>query len=271
MLGVVLVERARRRAELEDRELALAAIAESERHHRGADPRADVERAGGGAGAARPVEAVHVAMPDHLAEGELVEARDGDLSAVGVAGEDERDAVAPEPVGLFADVREPDRRQVAAHPPHGLVAARVTRERVVEPDDLEAPRAAERERRVPVRQDLDAGSAERAHDLAGAGPVIVVAEHGERRRLEPREDVDELVEVALSVTDEVAGERDQVRPLGVGERHGAPLDRERRDPPEVEVGQVDHPRLDAGGDVGLRAGEAANRDPRRPPRGRLPG
>src|SRR5579871_5999636 len=44
LLGVVLDEVARRAAELEHRDLTLPAIAEAERHHRGADPGADVDR-----------------------------------------------------------------------------------------------------------------------------------------------------------------------------------------------------------------------------------
>ena len=68
LLRVMLDEVAGLAAELEHRDLALAAIAEAERHHRGADAGADVDRArglvaGALAGvAARSVEAVDVAM-----------------------------------------------------------------------------------------------------------------------------------------------------------------------------------------------------------------
>src|SRR6187551_3604142 len=66
LLGVVLDEVARLAAELEHRDLALAPIAEAERHHRGADTGAHVDRAGGFVVptvlrvAARSVKTVHV-------------------------------------------------------------------------------------------------------------------------------------------------------------------------------------------------------------------
>src|SRR5438067_2487333 len=48
LLAVVLGERARREPEFEHRHLALRALAEPQRDHRRADPRAHVHRAAGG-------------------------------------------------------------------------------------------------------------------------------------------------------------------------------------------------------------------------------
>src|SRR5580692_751721 len=108
LLGMVLDEVAGRAAELEHRHLAFAALAEAKRHHRRADPGAHVDRTGRLAIAAgliaRAVEAVDVAVAGDLADRKLVKPRQGHLSAMGVAGENERDAVAPQTVGLLGDV-----------------------------------------------------------------------------------------------------------------------------------------------------------------------
>ena len=165
LLAVVLDEVAGRAAELEHRHLALAAVAEAEGDHRRADPRADVDGAGRlvvGAGVlARAVEPVHVAVAGDHADRQLVQPRQRHLPAVRVAREDQRDAVAPQPVRLLGDVRERDRRQVAAQPLDRLVAARVAGVRVVEADHLQAL-AAQGDGGVPVAQHLGAAPLERA-------------------------------------------------------------------------------------------------------------
>ena len=65
-----------------------------------------------------------------------------------------------------------------AQPLDRLVAARVPGVRVVEADDLQAL-VAQGDRRVAVAQHLDAAALERAPDLVGARPVVVIAEHGD--------------------------------------------------------------------------------------------
>ena len=133
---------------------------------------------------------------------------------------------APEPVGLLGDVRQRDGRQVAAQSLHRLVAPRVPGVRVVESDDLQAL-VAQRDRRVPVAEHLDAAALERVADLVGARPVIVIAEHGDDRRLEGAHHLGELIEVELAVADEVAGEQHEVGLLRVRHLDGGQLHLER--------------------------------------------
>src|SRR5580698_7278831 len=108
LLGMVLDEVARRAAELEHRHLALAAITEAKRHHRGADPGTDVDRAGRlslRAGVvARAVETVHVAVAGDHPDRQLVEPRQRDLTAVRVPRQNQGDPIAPQTVGLLGDM-----------------------------------------------------------------------------------------------------------------------------------------------------------------------
>jgi hypothetical protein len=81
---------------------------------------------------------VDVAVADDAAERELVEAGEGDLAGVGVAGQDERDAGGPQAVGLLGDVRQAEGREVGAQAVGRALPVGVAGVGVVEADDLEA-------------------------------------------------------------------------------------------------------------------------------------
>ena len=100
---------------------------------------------------------MHVSVSADLAEGDLVEAGEGDLAAVGMTGQHQGDTVRPQEVGLFGDVGQRKRGKIAAQAGHRLADARVSGVGVVEADDLNRL-AAHRERGVLVAQDLDPGS-----------------------------------------------------------------------------------------------------------------
>jgi len=136
----------------------------------------------------------------------------------------------------------------------------VPRVRVVEADDLQAL-VPERDHGVPVAEHLDAAALEGVADLVGAGPVIVVAEHGEHRRLERSHHLRELIEVGLAVADEVAGDEHHVRALGVGHLDRGLLHLDRRDPPDVLIGDVGDAEVRHLIAVDGRAGETAEVDP----------
>src|SRR6185437_3726665 len=91
-----------------DRDLAAAALAEANRHHRGADARADVN---GAVALAFAIKTMNVFMAADSADRQLVQASDRDLTGVRVPRQDERNAVAPQAIGLFGDVRQPDGRK----------------------------------------------------------------------------------------------------------------------------------------------------------------
>src|SRR4029077_9153752 len=113
-------------AQLEHRDLALAAIAESEGNDRGADAGAHVDRAGRFViltlvhVPARSVEPVHVTVAGDGPDGELVQPRERDLTGVRVPRQHQRDAVPPQTVRLLGDVREGDAGDVVAEALHGL-------------------------------------------------------------------------------------------------------------------------------------------------------
>jgi hypothetical protein len=216
---VVLCEGSRKHAELEDGHLALRALAQPEGDERRPDPGAHVDRAMGTLDpSARPIQAVHVAVPAQGANQDVVNPSNTHLSRMGVTGEHEGHALGPEAVRLLADVGEADRRQIAAHPADGFVEARVAGERVVEAHDLERL-PAEVDRRALVGEDLGAGPPERASHRRGPGPVVVVAEHGDHRGAEPADHALEIAEVGPAVADEVAGDEHEVGRLRVGALH----------------------------------------------------
>jgi hypothetical protein len=86
---------------------------EAQRHDRGADAGAHVDGAVGAvavlwiARRAAAVEAVDVLVAADLPEGDLVQARERHLTAVGVAGEHERHAVVPQPSASSAMCERP--------------------------------------------------------------------------------------------------------------------------------------------------------------------
>ena len=251
--------------ELEHRHLAFTAIADPERHHGGADARADVDRALGLVAVAilrvqaRAIEAVNVLVTGDAADRELVQARQRHLAAVRVARQHQRHAVAPQTVGLLGDVRQRDGGEIAAQALHGFVAAGVAGVRVIEADQLKAF-VAKRDHRVLIGQHFDAGALERVFDLFAARPVIVVAEHGDNRRLEGAHHIAELVEIELAVADEVAGQQHDVGLLRVRHLDGRHLHFHGRDTADVQVGQVRDAQMRDLIAVGRGPGEAAQLD-----------
>ena len=146
---------------------------------------------------------------------------------------------------------------------------RVAGVRVVEPDHLQ-PLSRSVMVVLPVAQHLGPAALERAADLIGARPVVVVAEHGHDRRLEQPDHLGQLIQVELAVTDEVAGEEDQVGVLGVGHLDRGPLHLERRDAADVQIGQVRDPQVarpGCGRPPGPRTGAAGCRSGGRRSRG----
>ncbi len=144
------------------------------------------------------------------------------------------------------------------------------RVRVVEPDHLKAlvPHVDDR---VLVSEDERARADERLLHLVRARPVVVIAEHADRRRLERADDLVELVEEFLAVADEVARDDAEVGLRRVRHAHGLLVDAHRRDAADVEIREV----RDADGihlvDVAGDSCEAAHVDAAEAPfvRGRL--
>jgi hypothetical protein len=260
LLLVVLRERLRNHAKLEDRHLALRALAQTERDEGCADAGAHVDGAVGARGAGpRPIEAVHIAVPAQGADQHIVHPPHVHLAGMGVAGKHQRHALGPKPVSLLANVREPDRRQIAAHPSHGIVAARVAGERVVEAHDLERL-SAESDRSALVGENLGAGPPKRVAHRRAPGPVIVVAQHRDHRSAEPSDHTFEIVEVGPTVAHEVPGDEHEVERLRVGALHRGVLNAERRDGADVQVGEVGDPEVIELLGVGDRASEAPEAD-----------
>ena len=199
-------------------------------------------------------------MAADFADRELVQARQRHLSAVRVTGQHQGDPKAPKTVRLLGDVRKRDGREIVAQAFDGLVAAGVSRIGVVQADHLQAF-VTEGDGRVPVAQHLDAPALERVPHLFRTRPVIVIAEHGHHRRLERAYDLRQLIQVKLTVTDEVAAQQDEVRLLGVGHLDGGELHLDGRDTPDVLIGQVRDPQVADLIAVSRRAGEAAQLDP----------
>ncbi len=184
-----------------------------------------------------------------------------DLAAVGVAGKDQGDVVRPQPVRLLGDVGEAQGREVPAQPAQRLFAAGVAGVGVVQTQHLQRL-VAEGDRGVLVGQHLGAAADQRVPDLAGAGPVVVVAQHRQHRRGELAHQGGQLVEVDLAVADEVAGDDHQVGPFGVGQRHRLPLYVERGHPSHVDVGQVGDADVVQPAHIAAGSGEAADPDAR---------
>jgi len=238
LVVVVFFDGAEFVAEFEDGDFALAAVAEADGHDGGADACADVDGAGVSAAVfAAAVEAVHVFVAGELSDREFVEAGEGDLAGVGVAGEDEVDVVAPEAVGFFGDVGHCDSGQVAAEAFDGFFAAGVAGVGVVEADDLEHL-VAEADDGVAVVEDFDAAAAEGGADFVGAGPIVVVAEDGHHGGVEALYEFFEAIEVALAVADEIAGEQDEIGLFVVRQIDGGELDGPGGDAADVEIGEV---------------------------------
>jgi hypothetical protein len=86
--------------------------------------------------------------------------------------------------------------------------------------------------------------------------MIVVAEDADDGRVEARDDRLEVAEIHLAVADEVAGEADEIGRFGVGPLDGGAVDAERRDAPDVEIGEVRDAETGDRRGVGGRAGEA---------------
>ena len=243
---MVLCDGPGRRAELEDGDLASCTGAYAEGHDRRAQPRAHVDRP---IVTPAPVEAVHVFVPDEVPEGDLVKARERELPRMGVPREHEGNAVLPERVGLLRDVRQGERRQIAAHAGDRAVPVCVSGVCIVEPDDLECL-VPHMDHRVLIAEHERPSALERLGHLVGPGPVVVIAEHTNTWRRDGANHRVELVEKLLTVADEIAGDYDQVSLGCVGDAHGLLVDVHGRDTADVHVGEV----RDADGVHRLRVG-----------------
>lgn len=244
LLDVVLVDRTERIAKLEERQLAAASLADAEGHHGSTNAGAHVESSLGPGlvGTARAVEAMDVFVSAELADSELVQPSERDLPGMGVAGENEWDAVMPQPIRFFRDVAQADRRKIVSHPTNGGLAVGMTRVGVVQADDLEAlmPQGDDR---VLIAQNLDTCAMERTADAIGPRPVVVVSEHADHRRFDLTQNVLELIEIHLTVANEVAGDDHQIGRLRVREAHCLALHTFGSHSPEVHVGQVSNPEV----------------------------
>lgn len=115
LLVVVFVEVARGGSELEHGDFATAAMPETHGNHRGTDTRPYIDRSRKCASwLAASVEPVDVPMSDDLAEYELVELGDGNLTGMGMSRQDEGDPHRPQGIGLFGNVGQGDAGNVGA-------------------------------------------------------------------------------------------------------------------------------------------------------------
>jgi hypothetical protein len=101
---VVLGKVARRHAQLENRDFALSPLSYAEGHHRCADACTDIDRTPVVICLPRSIEAVQILVPADLPQGDFVQARQRDLTAMGVAGKNQRDTVRPQHIGFLCDV-----------------------------------------------------------------------------------------------------------------------------------------------------------------------
>ena len=104
---------------------------------------------------------------------------------------------------------------------------------------------------------------ERGADLVRATPVVVVAEHGDDRRVEAAHHRRQLVQVHLAVADEVARHDDEVGLLRVDDVDGGELDPDGRHPTDVQVGQVRDTEVGNAPDVGHGPREVTQPNPPR--------
>lgn len=112
---------------------------------------------------------------------------------------------------------------------------------------------------VDIVEKLDTCGAQRASDLARPRPMVVVAEHGESRRLDPPELLDERVEIELAMTDEISRKHHDIGLTLVGQIDRFSLDVHRRHAPKMLIGQVRNPNRIHHLRVANRPSETADR------------
>jgi hypothetical protein len=234
LLFVIFGELAGLATELEDRDLASRARADSHGHYRCAESRADVH---GAIVTPTSIKPVNVFVSDDATDRELVHARERELSCVCVTRKNERDVMLPKRVGFFCDVRKTERRNFRVTAFQRAAAICVRRVGVVEPDDLKRlmPHV---NHGILISQDERARTQESAFHFVSVGPVVVVAEHAHTRCFDRRNDVLELAEKFQTVANEVARDDDEVWLRAIRHGHRFFVDAHWRDAPHVKIREM---------------------------------
>ena len=102
----MLLECSGKMAQLEEREFASTALPPTKGNHGGAYSGPHIHRSTTTFMGTAAIETVHVAMTREAADGKLVQPRHGDLTRMGMAGENKGNATVPQPVGLLGDMTQ---------------------------------------------------------------------------------------------------------------------------------------------------------------------
>lgn len=114
--------------------------------------------------------------------------------------------------------------------------------RVVYTDHLQCL-ATKRDHCIGVIQDFHACPREASCNFFRARPMIMISQHSDNWRREGLQHLLKLVEILLTVTNEVACDDHQIGFLSIGHRRSVELGLQRRDPSHVLVRQVHHTQM----------------------------
>jgi hypothetical protein len=109
---------------------------------------------------------------------------------------------------------------------------------------------------VSIAQDFDACPTERVLDFIGTRPVVMISQHRDDGGGKASDDLDQLVEKQLTMTNEIAGQHHQVGMLCIRKIHGGALDGEGCDAADVEVRQMRDAQVRNLVAIGKRSGES---------------